>query len=1088
MFFAACLSIVRIFPYDIMIKDKMKISPSRKFLIFLVVFFLCFILFSLNKLDKNEKKEKEDFRADILVFAPHPDDEVLCCGGTISKAIAENKKVKVIFLTNGDAHVRSALIWTGKEQQELKPEDCIALGKERQKEALGAGKKMGLEKDDLVFLSYPDSGLSLLWSNSYDDFYLSETINATSSPYKLTYNLAKQGYTKENLTADIKEILEKYQPKKIYLPHLLDSNKDHQAANEFIFSALNALEPDTADWLSNLNSFHYLIHDFIGLEEDFYPYDFYLPYVFSREPNCEEDISGFKDQKNFALKEYHTQMNIKEKAEFFIDFIKDVERFWNMPLSPLSYLGMVEREWESIAQIMSGHGYNVNFSPVVDIAENIEDFSMPLTRNKRIYSEDPEIVTELATAAIAGMNKGGIIPTIKHFPGFGRVSRDTHVWLPETETSREDLYQRDLMPFISLIEKKHKFWIMIDHSIYLSLDEKPASLSYEVQTKLLREELGFEGIIIADELLAMQAIREYTFRQGITDHRIGEIITQVFIAGGDIALFYVPSSSEAKKVIDESVRSVKKAISENKISQKKIDDSVKRILAEKENIFGAPLLHLINDMSLEEKIAQKLMTDIYLGRDEKEINNWKNIIAEYNIGGIHARDQGFISEIQAQAKIPIFITGQHEGGMVNQYGLNIQTNSAYMTGKELEFLKKRAGIEISYNIKKETENFYKKEEKYSTSEKIDEAVRQNIIDILIDSVGELMASYSNIIERGYTSPNPNYLSPLTIFHDTGGYEVKHFYDLPVFWLRKFPNQEVSLHAYFLFDEIFKEWKKGQEELSVYTENIISNLSSLKEKIEGKKSIISDPRDKEKVRILFLATHPDDEDSEGLAYFKYKFNSETYILLATGGEGGEKQVNGDENLRELRRGEMEKAAGILKVNKVYHVGLEDFGHCVLQEEALDRWGKEDVMKKIVYFYRLIKPHIIISKNTIFDEHCQHKVFVSLSVDAFDLASDSEAYPEMLKNGLSPWQPLKFYQRDQENREEIFIDISERDAATGRTYKEIALDSLSQHQSQKLGQWAETQAPFWPDKIYYQIIKTKIKEGSSSIFSGINREDL
>ncbi|MDP3995673.1 MAG: glycoside hydrolase family 3 N-terminal domain-containing protein, partial [bacterium] len=897
---------------------------KRKLLILLIVLLLLY--FSFYFLVKEEK----EIQIDILIFSPHPDDEVLCCGGTILKAVKEGKNVKVVFLTNGDAYTQSVSAWLEKQADEFAPEDYINLGKERQEEALRAAKKLGLEKNDLIFLSYPDNGLFNLWNNLYEGLYLSETTNTNSSPYELTYNLAKQGYTKENVILDIKDILEKYQPGKIYLPNILDTHRDHQASNEFVLSALNKLDLETNnDWLGSLGSFYYLVHDTGGiLDEEFYSYASYSPYVFSREPNYEEDISDFRKEKNLALKEYYSQAITEEDAEFLNSFDKDVELFWDMPSNPQAYLRYIEQEWQNIGQVMKSQEYNVNFAPVVDVAQDIEDFDMPLTGKKRIYSEDPEIVAELAGAVIKGMNNGGIVPVIKHFPGLGRVSTDTHVWLSETEISKEDLYQREFIPFMNLIEKDYNFWIMIDHSIHLSLDEKPASLSYEVQTKLLREELGFKGIIIVDELLAMQAIREYAFRQNMEEPYIGEIISQVFAAGGDIALFYVPSSLEAKKVIEQTIKAVKEAIDKDEINQQIIDDSVARILAEKERIFGVPLVHLMKDMTLEEKIAQKLITDVYSGREEEEAGGWKEVLGEYNVGGIHARDQNLITEIQDQAKVPMFVTGQHEGGMVNQYGLNVYTHSAYMVGKEFEFLKKRAGAKISYNIKKEkeeTEDFY---ESFDLGQR-DEITRQNILNSLIDSVDELIVAYSDIEQKGYVSPNPNYISPLTIYHSVGGYEIKPFYDLPIFWLRKFSDQEVSFYAYVLFKEIFNDWEKDQGKLSTYTRDIILNLRSLKEEIKNRKSIIDDPKSKEEVRILFLATHPDDEDSEGLAYFKYKFNSETYILLVTRGEGGENEINVTyEDLGKMRTKEMERAAEILRVDKLYYLDLEDFGYCVL----------------------------------------------------------------------------------------------------------------------------------------------------------------
>jgi LmbE family N-acetylglucosaminyl deacetylase/beta-glucosidase-like glycosyl hydrolase len=1028
-----------------------------------LILFAVLFLFSLS-LFFFFGKEKEA-RADILIFSPHPDDEVLCCGGTILKAAEEGKNVKIVFLTNGDASESSVLAGTGKSPEELTQDNFINLGRERQEEAIRAAKSMGLVRDDLIFLSYPDGGLYYLWAGLYEDAYLSRATNTTSSPYKLTFNLAGKGYTKENLLSDVKEIVEKYQPKRIYLPHILDAHADHRAANEFVSKVLNELNPENDEWLSSLSTFYYLVHA---------PYT-YSPYVFSREPNYQEDISAFKNKKEAVLKEYRSQIRVEGEEELFASFINDFELFWDMPSSPFAYLNQLEKEWENIGSIMKGQGYNVNFAPVVDIAQDIEDFDMPLTGKKRIYSEDPLIVTELAGATIKGMNEAGIVPVVKHFPGLGRVNSDTHAWLPETETPKEEFYQREFVPFIKLVEEDYDFWIMIDHSIHLSLDNKPSSLSYEIQTRILREELGFEGIIIVDELLAMQALREYAFRQNIAEPYIGEVISQAFAAGADIALFYVPSSLEAREVINETIRAVKQAVVENRISSQQIDHSVSRILAEKEKIFNVPLSHLIEEMSLEEKIAQKLITDVYFGLDEKEIDSWKELLKDYKLAGIHARDHTFINEMQGQAEIPMFVTAQHEGGMVNQYGLNVSTHSAYTIGKEYEFLKKRAGAEIAYNTEKREDGFYEGE--LLIAEPMDEDTRRSVIDSLIESMDELISAYSDIEQKGYTSPNPNYLSPLTIHHSSSPlsfipsfsqYEIKPFFDSPISWLRKFPNQDISFQAYLLFKEIFNSWKEEQEELSTYTKDIILNLGSLKRKIEGKKSMMDDPESLEEVRILFLATHPDDEDSEGLAYFKNKFGSETYILLATRGEGG--------GSPELRTEEMEKAGQILNVNEIHYMDLEDFGYCLSEEEALEKWGKEETVEKIIYFYNLIKPHIIISKNTTSDEHCQHKVFVSLALEAFDRSSGYE------------WQPLKFYQRDPANDNGIYIDISEKDVATGLTYKEIALESLSQHESQKLGEWARTYYSSWPDKIYYQLSKTKVREEGESIFSGIEKKDL
>ncbi len=306
--------------------------------------------------------------------------------------------------------------------------------------------------------------------------------------------------------------------------------------------------------------------------------------------------------------------------------------------------------------------------------------------------------------------------------------------------------------------------------------------------------------------------------------------------------------------------------------------------------------------------------------------------------------------------------------------------------------------------------------------------------------------------------------------------------MPPQWLQKFPDEKTALAGYQILKKIFIEWledsKKGRVKIE---EDIISQIKSLKEKVRTESSNIK------KLRILSLATHPDDEDSEGLAYFKYKFDFDTYILLATRGEGGENEINNlfYEDLGRLRTEEMEKAREVLGVNKVYYLGLEDFGYCSLEKEALDKWGREEVLKKLIYFYRLIKPHIIITKNAISDEHCQHKIFVSLALEAFDLSSNSEVYPEMSKEGLLPWQPLKFYQRIFTFQDGIFVDITERDFLSGKTYKEIALESLRQHQTQDP---EKLMLSFWPDKINYQLVKSSLKNGNNLFFSGIKNENL
>lgn len=832
---------------------------------------------------------------DILVFSPHPDDETIACGGSISKAIKENKKVKIVFLTNGDAYPESASIWLKKKAERLVPQDYIVFGKERKKEALGAVKTLGIGEKDAIFLNYPDNKLFSLW--------MQEELPG------------KKLYSKRNLLNDIKKILSDYQPKKIYLPHPADNHKDHQATTLFVYLVLKELRnaDKSNSWLDSLEPSYYLVH------RDANDNLFQLP---ARS----EEIVDFKQQKLKALSQYHTQ--VTSDKEFLDSFIKDNELFWDVPKDKTIYLNNLEAEWQRIAEYMHSKGYNVNFSPVVDVADNIENINHPLVKKQRMYSQAPQVVSELASAIISGMIKGRIIPVLKHFPGLGSVYDDTHLMLPKANIANTELHQRDLLPFRSLIKKYPDIWIMIDHAIYSGLSDKPASLSYEIQTKLLREKLGFKGIIVADELLGMRAIKEYALREAIKEPYIGKIVARAFEAGADIAVIYPPSGN-TERVISDIIESVKEAVKKGCLSQKSIDESVSRILKEKEKIFGRQLVYLVKKMSFEEKIGQKLIFDYH---------NDIGIFGKYNIGGVYLHDHNDVDKTQKDIKIPLFIIGQHEGGIISQYTIN--SRSAYVIGKEFEVLVKRDKADVEGNM----------------------------------------------------------------------------------------------------------------------------------------------------RLLCLAAHPDDEDGQALVYFKERFGYQTYILLATRGEAGENKTGNAlyKELGFLRSEEAEKAASILGVKKVYYLGKNDFGYCSAIEEAFKRWNREDTLKRLVYFYRLIRPHIIITRHNKFDDedHCQHRALITLAEEAFDLAGNPDVYPEMIKEGLLPWQPLKFYQRAGNNTtlDEVVISSKEKVGLAGKSINEIAFEALKQHRSQGDWQWLKSDNDR-PRRIVYQLIKSKVASKEEiSFFDG------
>jgi len=211
-------------------------------------------------------------------------------------------------------------------------------------------------------------------------------------------------------------------------------------------------------------------------------------------------------------------------------------------------------------------GVNFNYSPVVDINNN------PLNPviGMHSFGEDKETVSVLANAVIKGYQEHGMIATAKHFPGHGDTGVDSHYDLPVLPFDRERLESFELVPFKRAIEAGVDA-IMVGHIAVPSLDPTltPASLSYELVTKLLRERLGFKGLIVTDGLSMKGVMKQYSME---------EACILSLLAGTDILLATTSSYEESASVLDAVVA----AVESGRIPESRIDESVARILAMKE--------------------------------------------------------------------------------------------------------------------------------------------------------------------------------------------------------------------------------------------------------------------------------------------------------------------------------------------------------------------------------------------------------------------------------------------------------------------------------------------------------------------------
>lgn len=174
----------------------------------------------------------------VIVFAPHPDDEILATGGLIYQAIKNGAEVYVVIVTCGDGYRFSSM----EEFKKFYPtvDDYVNYGYARQEESKMALEILGVKQENILFLGYPDLGLKHLldenWKIPYDSPYSKES----ASPYANSYT-ANVSYTGENLQNDIVSILEKYQPTMVAATSEFDIHPDHAATSEFVKKAVEKM-------------------------------------------------------------------------------------------------------------------------------------------------------------------------------------------------------------------------------------------------------------------------------------------------------------------------------------------------------------------------------------------------------------------------------------------------------------------------------------------------------------------------------------------------------------------------------------------------------------------------------------------------------------------------------------------------------------------------------------------------------------------------------------------------------------------------------------------------------------------------------
>lgn len=202
-------------------------------------------------------------------------------------------------------------------------------------------------------------------------------------------------------------------------------------------------------------------------------------------------------------------------------------------------------------------GFNINFAPVADLG---------LTYG-RSFSTNPDEAVRYASALGKAYDEAGLWYSYKHFPGIGKTDVDLHADTSVVPVSKETLLNEDTKVFVDLIKqsKPNTYAIMVSHAMYPQIDaDHPSSLSKAIITDWLRKDMGYNGVVVTDDMDMGALAKHYTF---------GDMAVQSILAGSDILLV-----CHEYEHMQEAYNGLMKAVKDGRISKERLDESVKRIL------------------------------------------------------------------------------------------------------------------------------------------------------------------------------------------------------------------------------------------------------------------------------------------------------------------------------------------------------------------------------------------------------------------------------------------------------------------------------------------------------------------------------
>ncbi len=242
----------------------------------------------------------------------------------------------------------------------------------------------------------------------------------------------------------------------------------------------------------------------------------------------------------------------------------------NMALGATNLPEDAYQMYKVIGQELSAVGLNTLFAPAADCNSNPHNSIIGM----RSFGENPKRVAAMTAAAVRGTRDGGAIPTVKHFPGHGDTTTDSHRGIPTVNRSKEELFAIDLFPFAEGIKADVDI-VMTSHIIFTALDpQRPATLSPIILQDVLRKELGFDGVILTDSM-NMKAMKK--------NYAPEDSAVQAFNAGVDLIMLAEEHyDHDAKNYLRNQIallEAVKTAVQNGQLPLERVDDAVRRVLS-----------------------------------------------------------------------------------------------------------------------------------------------------------------------------------------------------------------------------------------------------------------------------------------------------------------------------------------------------------------------------------------------------------------------------------------------------------------------------------------------------------------------------